>query len=147
MRLAMSFFGSLFAELGARRRRLRLAMGDRGQSLFEFALLGVLTLGSAGLFVRSWMPAAAPWGFALPIVFIVGYIALDLRRQRAAAPAADAEHPHRAADRLALIWTLLCMAAAIATFVYAWSAEPPLPPPIDQGWQPPQDTLNFDIAP
>jgi len=75
------FFPSLFAEMGARRRRLRASLGDRGQGIVEFLVLGGLFLGSLGLFVRDWMPAAAPWGFALPFVFVVGYVLIDARRQ------------------------------------------------------------------
>ena len=69
------FFSSLFTEMGARRRRLRAALGDRGQAMVEFLVLGGLLLGSLGLFVRAWMPAAAPWGFALPVVFVIAWTA------------------------------------------------------------------------
>src|SRR6185503_1733454 len=75
------FFASLFAEMGARRRRMRAAFGDRGQALVEFLVLGGLLLGSLGLFVREGMADKAAWGFALPPVFVIGFLAIDARRQ------------------------------------------------------------------
>jgi len=81
------FFASLFDEMGARRRRLRAALGDRGQGIAEFLVMGGLLVGSLGLFVRDWMPAAAPWGFAVPVVFIAGYLLIDSRRQASIAAA------------------------------------------------------------
>lgn len=75
----------MFTEMGARRRRLRAMFGDRGQGVAEFLVLGGLLVGSLGLFVREWMPAAAPWGFALPFVFIAGYLLIEARRQAAVA--------------------------------------------------------------
>jgi hypothetical protein len=79
------FFSSMIAEMGARRKRQRQALGDRGQALTEFLVLAGLVIGSAGLFVREWMPAAAPWGFALPVVFVAGIFLIEARRQAAVA--------------------------------------------------------------
>ncbi len=73
------FFTSMFAEMGARRRRLRAALGDRGQAIVEFLVLGGLAIGSLGLFVREWMPAAAPWGFWLPPIFVIGFLLIEAR--------------------------------------------------------------------
>lgn len=75
----------MFAEMGARRKRLRQAFGDRGQALTEFLVMGGLLVGSAGLFVRDWMPGAAPWGLALPFAFIIGFLLIEIRRQTALA--------------------------------------------------------------
>ena len=47
----------------------------------EFLVLGGLVIGSLGLFLRPWMPAVAPWGFAIPLVFIVGVFLIEARRQ------------------------------------------------------------------
>jgi hypothetical protein len=77
------FFSSMIAEMGARRKRQRQAFGDRGQALTEFLVLSGLVIGSAGLFVRDWMPGAAPWGFALPFVFVAGFLLIEARRQTA----------------------------------------------------------------
>jgi hypothetical protein len=77
------FFSTLVSEQGARRRRLRASMGDRGQGIIEFLTLGGLVAGSLGLLLGAWMPAAAPWGFALPVVFAIGFVLLERRRQAA----------------------------------------------------------------
>lgn len=71
----------MFAEIGARRRRLRASLGDRGQAITEFLVLGGLVIGSLGLFLRPGMAAIAPWGFALPIVFLLGVLLIEARRQ------------------------------------------------------------------
>lgn len=141
------FMSSMFAEMGARRRRLRAALGDRGQSIAEFLVLGGLMLGSLGLFVRAWMPAAAPWGFAIPFVFLIGYVLIDYRRQAALArDGADAAKVGASYDWIALLWSLGCALAGAAAFAVAWSAEPP-PPPEDNVWTPPETSVPVDISP
>jgi len=75
------FLSAMFAEIGARRRRMRASLGDRGQAIVELLVLGGLVIGSLGLFLRPWMPAVAPWGFAIPLVFIVGVFLIEARRQ------------------------------------------------------------------
>lgn len=140
------FFSSLFAEMGARRRRLRAALGDRGQALVEFLVLGGLMLGSLGLFARTWMAAAAPWGFALPFVFLIGFLLIDARRQ---AQLAQAEAPGRvnaAYDWIALLWSFGCALAGAAAFVIAWSAEPP-PVHQEEIWTPPESSVPVEITP
>ena len=79
------FLSRMLEEMGARRRRLRQQFGERGQGLVEFATFGGLALGSLGLLLAPWMPAAAPWGFALPVVFLLGFVLIERRRQRQAA--------------------------------------------------------------
>lgn len=138
------FFSSLFGEMGARRRRLRAALGDRGQAIVEFLVLGGLVIGSLGLFVREWMPAAAPWGFALPVAFLLGYGLIELRRQAAVArEGADAAKISAGYDWIALLWSFGCALAGAAAFVIAWSAEPP---PADF-WTPPESAVTVDISP
>jgi hypothetical protein len=141
-----AFLSALFSEMGARRRRLRAALGDRGQALAEFLVLGGLFVGSVGLYVRPWMPAASPWGFWIPAVFILGALLIEIRRQsqieRGAAPEALAT----AYDWLALLWSFGCALAGAAAFIVAWSAEP-APPPQTQGWAPPENTVSVDISP
>lgn len=91
------FFTNLFDELGERRRRLRKSLGDRGQALASFAILAGLMLGSLGLYLRPWMIDVAAWGFAVPVVFLVGYLLIEWRRQiavqqyKARLPALNAE--------------------------------------------------------
>lgn len=141
------FLSSMFSEMGARRRRLRAALGDRGQSLVEFLVLGGLMVGSLGLIVRPWMAAAAPWGFALPILFLVGYFLIEYRRQAALArEGADQDRVRSGYDWLVLLWSLGCALAGAAAFVIAWTAEPP-PPPDDGSWQPPESAVPVDISP
>lgn len=136
----------MFGEMGARRRRLRAAFGDRGQGAFEFLILGGLMIGSVGLIVREWMPAAAPWGFAVPFVFLIGYLLIDGRRQAALARGDDAEKVSQSYDWLALWWSLGCALLGVAAFVIAYTAAPEPPPPEDV-WAPPESTVPVDISP
>lgn len=142
------FFSSMFAEMGLRRRRLRAALGDRGQGLVEFLVLAGLGVGSLGLFVRPWMPAAAPWGFALPLVFLLGYLLIEGRRQ-AAVSRGDAERgvAGLSYDWAVLLWSFACALAGAAAFVIAWGAEPPAVAPDSGEWAPPESTVPVDISP
>jgi hypothetical protein len=135
------FFSSLFEEMGARRRRLRTALGDRGQALAEFLVLGGLAVGSLGLFVREWMPAAAPWGFALPFIFVIGFLLLDARRQASLKRASAPEKIGPAYDWIVLLWSFGCALAGAAAFVIAWSAQPP------EYWTPPENAVSVDMSP
>jgi 4-hydroxybenzoate polyprenyltransferase len=138
------FFDAMFVEMAARRRRLRAALGDRGQALAEFLLLGGLALGSLGLFVRPWMAAATPWGFAVPFIFLAGYFLLEARRQRAASAAEDAEAVRRGYDWGVLLWSLACALVGAAAFVMAWAAEPAGE---EAPWTPPENSVPVDIGP
>lgn len=141
------FLSSMFAEMGVRRRRLRASLGDRGQGLAEFLLLAGLGTGSLGLFVREWMPGAAPWGFAVPVVFSIGYVLIDYRRQ--AALSRDGAAPEKIGasyDWIALLWSFGCALAGAAAFVIAWSAQPPAPLEEDV-WTPPEHSVPVDISP
>jgi hypothetical protein len=141
------FFSSMFAEIGARRRRLRAALGDRGQGIAEFLVLAGLGVGSLGLFVREWMPGAAPWGFAIPFLFLIGYFLIDYRRQAALArDGADTAKVGASYDWIALLWSFGCALAGAAAFVIAWSAQPPAAPPEDV-WTPPETSVPVDISP
>lgn len=136
----------MYAEIAARRRRLRAALGDRGQGIAEFLILGGLLIGSLGLFVREWMPAAAPWGFAIPFVFVIGYLLIDFRRQASLKVAdADTAKVSQSYDWITLLWSLACALAGAATFIIAWGAEPPPPPP--EFWTPPESSVPVDMSP
>lgn len=139
-----AFFGSMFTEIGTRRRRLRGALGDRGQGIIEFLVMGGLLTGSLGLFVREWMPAAAPWGFALPFVFIAGYLLIEARRQASLARGMDAAKVASNYDWLTLAWSFGCSLLGVAAFIIAWTAEPVEPvDPLD--WTPPESAVSIDI--
>ena len=147
----MSFSSALFAEFAARRRRLRAALGERGQSLIEMAILGGLVLGSLGLFILPWMARQAPWGLAVPFVFVLGYGLLDWRRQQALTVAAPetAARVTRRHDIGALLLSLACAGAGAAAFVTGFNAPPGSAPPapVEETWQPPPDALELEIAP
>jgi hypothetical protein len=145
-RAVSGFFSTLGQELGARRRRLREAMGGWGQALCEFLVMAGLLIGSAGLYLRPWMAPAAPWGFALPFVFLAGFFGIEVMRQRAVRRGAASETLATSYDWLVLIWSLGCALAGAAAFVIAWGAEPvplPEPPP----WEPPESSVSVDISP
>jgi len=140
------FLASMFSEMGARRARLRSALGDRAQGFFEFLIMSGLALGSLGLLLRDWMPAAAPWGFALPFVFLIGYFLIEFRRQAALARGDDPAKTSSGYDWVTLLWSLGCALAGAAAFVIAWTSAPPAPPE-EEVWTPPQSSVPVDIAP
>ncbi len=138
------FFASMFNEMGARRRRLRATFGDRGQGIVEFLILGGLALGSLGLLIGDWMPRVAPWGFALPVVFLAGFFLIEMRRQRALAQGVEAEGVAARADWTVVLWGLGCALAGAAAFVIAWQAQPHVV--VDEPWTPPRGTVDSDLG-
>jgi hypothetical protein len=138
------YFSSMFGEIVARRRRMRQSFGDRGQALSEFLLMSGLLIGSAGLFLKPWMLAAAPWGLAVPAVFLAGFLLIEARRQKTPAPAPKEEGGALGYDWIVLIWSLGCATAGAAAFFIALGAEPP-PPPEPPAWQPPDEVMEFDL--
>lgn len=141
------FIPSLLAEMGARRRRLRAAMGDRGQAIVEFLVLSGLALGSVGLVIREWMVAAAPWGFAIPFLFVIGFLLIDARRQ--AALARNQTAPQRVSetyDWVVLLWSFGCALVGAAAFVIALTSAPE-PAPQEEIWSPPESSVPVDILP
>jgi hypothetical protein len=138
-----SFLQSMFNEVGARRRRLRKALGERGQPLTEALVLGGLVLGSLGLFLGEWMPAVAPWGFAVPILFALGFGLIEARRQAVVARGADSEVIGRGYDWIVLLWSLSCALLGAAAFAIAWTSRPEVPE--ETFWTPPEDAVTLDI--
>lgn len=136
----------MFEEMGARRRRLRGALGDRGQAIVEYLVLGGLVIGSLGLFLRTWGPTTAPWGFAVPAVFLIGYFLIEARRQATAKAAADVAKVSAGYDWVALLWSFGCALAGAAAFVMVITTEPPPPPEIEE-WTPPENSVSVDISP
>lgn len=139
------FFTNFFDELGERRRRLRKSLGDRGQALASFAILAGLMLGSLGLYLRPWMIDVAAWGFAVPAIFVIGYLLIDWRRQAALASGVDAEKTATTYDWTARLFSFACALAGAAAFVIALTSEP-APPQIEE-WTPPEDAVSVDISP
>jgi len=141
------FFSAMFEEMGARRRRLREALGDRGQGIVEFLVLAGLFVGSVGLLVRDWMPAAAPWGFAVPVVFVVGYLLIEAQRQQSLrAEAPDPAARARRYDNFVALWCLGSALLGAAAFAIAWTAQPPNSGPAPE-WTPPSNTVPTEIGP
>ena len=132
------FFPALFEEMGARRKRLRAMFGDFGQALSEFLVLAGLGLGSVGLFVRPWMTAVTPWGLWLPLVFLIGVLGIEVRRQQRQAMSETSLSSGY--DWVALLWSFACALAGVAAFVIAITGEPP-------PWQPSPGAVSVDIAP
>lgn len=139
----------MFSEVYARRRRMTDLLGDRGQSLFSFLILGGLAIGSLGLFWRPWMPAAAPWGFALPLVYALGMLLIESRRQAAMRRAAASEGaaPPSAAgyDWLFALWSLACALSGLAAFTLALQSGLPQPVVEPEGWTPPDSVIESTI--
>lgn len=144
----MSFFSTMADELGARRRRLRASLGDRGQGIAEFLVMAGLLLGSLGLLLEPWMPRAAPWGFALPFVYAIGFVLLERRRQRGIAAGADVVTSSSRNDWAVFLWGFGCALAGAAAFVLAWNARPAPPPaPGADDWHPPASAVPTEITP
>jgi hypothetical protein len=142
----VGFITSLLDELSARRRRLRASLGDRGAALIDFLVLGGLALGSLGLFVRAWMAEAAPWGFWLPLVFLIGFLLIETRRQTVVKAAEAPEAIGQRYDWVVLLWSFACALAGAAAFVIAWGAQPPAPAE-ENVWTPPENSVPVDISP
>ena len=142
----------MFSEIGARRRRMRAALGDRGQSLFGFLVMSGLAVGSLGLLIQPWMAAAAPWGFALPVLYALGMVLIEWRRQAfLARVAATEEAPDEdesptgvGYDWLVALWSLACALAGLAAFMIALRAEPA--PPAEDVWTPPASVVDSTLS-
>jgi hypothetical protein len=139
------FLSSMFEEIGARRRRLRASFGDRGQGLIEFLVLAGLAIGSIGLVVRDGMVRTAPWGLALPFVFVIGYLGIEARRQTQIRAGADDAKTSSSYDWIVLLWSFGCALLGAAAFVLAWTVHPYVAP--HEEWQPPREAVDVDIAP
>ncbi len=139
------FLPRMMAEMGARRRRLRESLGEYGQALAEFLVLGGLLVGSLGLLLMPWMPGAAPWGFTLPFVFVGGALWLEKRRQDALAKGAEAEAIAPAHDWATFLLAIGCAVAGLAAFLIAYGAEPAGPPQAPD-WRPPPGAVASDIG-
>jgi hypothetical protein len=140
------FLSTLAEEMGARRRRLRATLGDRGQAVAEFLVLGGLAMGSIGLFLLPWMGANALWGLLLPAVFLIGFFGIEWRRQGALKNGVEPARASSGADWIVFLWSFGCALAGAALLVIAWGAKP-VAAPVDQGWQPPEGSVGATMVP
>lgn len=140
----MSFFSNLAEETGARRLRMRKAIGDRGASALEFFWLLGLTMSAMRGLVRleHWQLGFLPFAAA-----VLGYVALDARRQsalqRALAAGQDPAPTQRLYGRLSL--ALLSVLALVGIAVYAHAYYEPPPARIELPAAPPPDARYVDI--
>jgi hypothetical protein len=140
----MAFLPDLGAELAARRRRLRAALGDARASVLEFALLTGVLIGFAA-------PAFGPEGFLgrayapfLPLLALVGYGVIESIRQRTLAAGADEGAVRAAFDRRTLLFMAAVAMVGAATFVWATLA----PEPFELAPEtPPAEALDVTIGP
>jgi hypothetical protein len=139
----MSFFSALSEELVERRRRLRRAVGDGRASPFEFLLLAGSLLGVVAVMFTPRGFWDVPWGPMLPLLLVLGYAALDSRRQRALTQGAPEAAVRRRFDRLTLALFGGVAIAGLCTLVYAILVPTPYryaPPNV------PERALEIDIA-
>ena len=127
-----AFLTSMFSEFAARRARLHAAFGDRTASLVEFLVFGGFVMGGLATLLgerRGMGPLAA---------LIVGYVLLDVSRQRALAAGADEAATRRRQDRLAFALVAALSAMGAAFCVYATLKQ-------DSSAIPPQPGQKFDV--
>jgi hypothetical protein len=104
-----------------------------------------LVLGSLGLYLRPWMIGVSPWGFLVPVVFVVGYLLIEWRRQAETARGGASEAIVTRYDWTARLFSLACALVGAAAFVIALSSEPPAPH-IEE-WAPPENAVSVEISP
>jgi hypothetical protein len=125
----MAFFGTWISELGRQRMNLRKRLNESRASLIEFGLLTCLMLGSIGLLVPERGFAAAPWGVAIPIMYLAAMAVVEIVRQRAIKQPEDVVRMRRGYGRVTGLIGFLSAAAGMATFVHAIIHGQPLSPP------------------
>lgn len=125
----MAFLSTWLSELGQQRMNLRKRLNESRASLIEFGQLACLMLGSLGLLVPERGFAVAPWGFAIPIVYLVAMVGVEIVRQRAIKQPGDVVRMRRGYGRVTGAIGLVCAAAGMATFIHAITYGQPLPPP------------------
>ena len=129
-----SFVSSFFSELGARRARLRAALGDRNASWIEFALIGGISMGAIAAVLmhepRGWAPLA---------VIIPAYLLIDMLRQRALAKGADEGETRTRYDRI--VFALFAAIALIGAAICAYALQKPR----SILEEPPTNQRNYDV--
>ena len=119
------FLSNLGAELGARRKRLRKAIGDGRASLLEYVLLLGVVLGVAS---PSFGPKHFVGAYAapvLPVLLIAGYLVIEANRQTLIARGQAAEAVRPANDQRVLRFLIAVAVIGYLVFVWALLAPPP----------------------
>jgi hypothetical protein len=91
------------------------------------------------------MIRTAPWGLAVPLAFVIGFLIIDARRQAQLRANADDAKTGSRYDWIVLLWSFACALLGVAAFVLAWTAQPHVAP--HEEWQPPREAVDVDIAP
>lgn len=125
----MSFFSTWTSELLAQRMNLRRRLNESRASLIEFCAFVFVMLGSVGLIVPKRGFEVAPWGLAIPVLYLVAMLVVELIRQNALRQGGDATAMRRGYGRVTGAIGLFCAAAGLATFIHAVIHGQPLPPP------------------
>lgn len=123
------FLAAWGAELTAQRMQLRKRLNESRASLIEFGLLTCLLLGSLGLVVPERGFAVAPWGVAIPFVYLAAMLVVEVLRQRAVKAPEDVLRMRRGYGRITGAIGFLSAAAGLATFIHAVTWGQSLPPP------------------
>ena len=129
------FLSNLGAEFGARRKRLRKALGDGRASLLEYVLLLGLVLAIASPSFGPKHFVGGYFGPALPLLLVAGYVLLDANRQTLIARGQAEEAVRPAFDRRVLWFCIAVAGIGYLTFVWALFAPSPFelvpdaPPP------------------
>jgi hypothetical protein len=139
----MSFFATFFEDFGARRQRLRKAIGDRTASFLEFVLLGGVVMGAFAYLIAPPWAAAARWGIVAPIGLIVGLILLDVLRQQAVRARPEDSAP-RAFDLSALALAVVAALGGAAAFIHLSSVPDPRDAP--PAYEPPPKSTETEIT-
>lgn len=142
----MTFFTSLFEELGAKRRRLRRALGDWRASLVEALTVGGMGFGLFGPIAYPRGETELWHGLLAPLGLAAGLALLEARRRGALARGVDEARLRRGYDVLTL-----CLMAAMAlagVALYALSAATvPAAPTITVPDTVPEDAVIIDLPP
>lgn len=125
----MSFFSTWASELFAQRMNLRRRLNENRATLIEFGVFMCMILGSAGLIVPKRGFEVAPWGVAIPALYLVAMLGAELIRQSALRKGGEAVAMRRGYGRVTGAIGLFCAAAGLATFIHAVTHGQPLPPP------------------
>jgi predicted secreted protein len=131
----MSFLSGFLEEFGDQRRRLRRFAKEPRASLIEFTLFAGFVLAALGPIIVAHGYRAAPWGPAVPFLFLAAAVwsYSRLRPNLGGVEEAPARQRH---DRVVLAAAIIVSAIGVATFWWAMRNGQPapdfVPGPLDQ---------------